>query len=257
MNNTAKPNLIKNEIGKFNSVINMERTHLETPLGSVSFLERTGDFPIIFLHGLGGSGNNWLKLAAYIPERYRLVMPDLAGHGRSRQDLAEYSVREQVDFLRSFIEVLGLRKYALVGNSYGGWVAMKYSATVAKPDALVLLDSAGINPTVGESSEEDVSRFVDRVMNMNPRNERENITRFVRKNATGEEKLTSEELSRLPSKTLIIWGARDRLIPLEYAKKLHSSIHGSILKILEDGGHTPHTTNAKEVSKAIVEFLDQ
>ncbi len=235
----------------------MERSYLETSSGSVSYLERTGGFPLIFLHGLGGSGNNWLKLAAYIPDKYRLLMPDLAGHGHSRIQLLDYSVKEQVNFLKSFVNGLGLRKYALIGNSYGGWVAMKYSATLEKPDALILLDSAGINPTVGESSEEGISHFVDRVMNMNPRNNRENIVRFVRQNATGEEKLTPEELSKLPLRTLIIWGAKDRLIPPEYARKLNDSIHGSVLRILDGGGHTPHTTNAQEVSSAIVEFLEQ
>ncbi len=233
----------------------MERSYLETPLGSVSYLERPGQYPLIFLHGLGGSGNNWMKLARHIPETYRLIMPDLAGHGKSRIELTEYSVNEQVNMLKSFTQSLSLARFSLIGNSYGGWVAMKYSATVANPENLILIDSAGINPTVGESSEEGISRFVDRVMNMNPRNKRENIVKFVRKNATGLEKLTPEELANLRSRTLIIWGAKDRLIPVEYAERLNAYIPGSELKILEEGGHKPHTTHAEDVAAEIVKFI--
>lgn len=234
----------------------MERLYLETSAGTVSYLERKGTTPVIFLHGLGGAGNNWLKLAQHIPGKYRLLMPDLAGHGKSRKNLVEYSVHEQVEFLKAFIDALGLEDYSLVGNSYGGWVAMKYSSSIATPSSLILVDSAGINPTVGESSEEGISMFVDRVMKMNPKNSRETIFSFVRKNAIGDEKLTAEELSKLPGSTLIIWGRKDRLIPVDYAEELHKAIPGSILKIIEDGGHTPHSTNAKEVAEAIVGFLE-
>lgn len=234
----------------------MERLYLETSKGRISYLERKGDQPIVFLHGLGGAGNNWLKLSKFLPDKYRLLMPDLAGHGKSHRDMQEYCVREETAFLRSFVESLELRDYTLVGNSYGGWVAMKYSASIEQPRALILVDSAGINPTVGESTEEDIERFVDRVMRMNPKNDRDIVRRFVSRNAEGDEKISYEELSRLPTKTLIIWGKKDRLIPLEYANRLHNSIRGSSLNVIEDGGHIPHSTNPGEVADALLNFLE-
>ncbi len=235
----------------------MERLYLETSKGGISYLERKGTHPVVFLHGLGGAGNNWLKLSKFLPDKYRLLMPDLAGHGKSIRDMQEYCVREETEFLESFIESLELKDYTLVGNSYGGWVAMKYSATIEQPQSLILVDSAGINPTVGESTQEDVERFVDRVMRMNPKNDRDTVRRFVSRNAKGDEKITDEELSRLPANTLIIWGRKDRLIPLEYAEKLHSSISGSSLKVIEEGGHIPHSTNPEEVAEAILNFLER
>ncbi len=233
----------------------MERLYLETPNGNISYLERKGTRPIVFLHGLGGSGNNWLKLAKLLPDSFRLLMPDLAGHGKTLWEMTDYCVREETEFLKSFIDALGLKDYTLVGNSYGGWVAMKYSAVVQKPHGLILVDSAGINPTVGESTQEDIERFVERVMRMNPKNDRETVRRFVLRNARGDEKMSAQELSALPANSLIIWGSKDRLIPLEYADKLHGLIQGSVLKVIEDGGHTPHSTNPEEVAGAMLDFL--
>lgn len=233
----------------------MERLYLETSSGTVSYLERKGEKPLVFLHGLGGSGNNWLKLAKFIPDKYRLLMPDLKGHGKSTREMDSYSISEQIVFLKDFIELLGLEDYTLIGNSYGGWIAMKYSAKIEKPENLVLIDSAGINPTVGETSEDGVERFVDRVMRMNPRNQRGLIEKLARKNAEGDEKLTAEELISLPSRTLIVWGKKDRLIPLQYGEELNREIKGSTLCILDEGGHIPHSTDSEEVARELIAFL--
>ena len=234
----------------------MERSYLPTPLGEISYIERKGGFPIIFLHGLGGSGNNWLKLAQYLPEDYRLLMPDLGGHGKTGVQMKDFSIAEQVELLKAFIEAKGIRDFALVGNSYGGWVSMRYCLAGGNPSFLVLVDSAGINPTVGEASKEGAERFVSRVMEMNPKNDPEIIGKFVRTNSTGREKLTEDELHSIKAKTLIIWGRSDRLIPVEYARKLHVSIGGSGIHILDDAGHIPHSTHPKEVADLLISFIE-
>lgn len=234
----------------------MERLYLPTSRGEISYLERDGEFPVIFLHGLGGSGNNWLKLAQYLPEKYRILMPDLGGHGRTTAKMIQYSIAEQVDLLREFLEGKGISRYAMVGNSYGGWVSMRFSSSVEKPAFLVLLDSAGINPTVGESSSDAIDRFVERVVSMNPKNDPDVVRRFVIENASGKEKVSSDELSGMPENTMIVWGSGDRLIPLKYAETLHSGIAGSRLEILEGAGHTPHSTHPEEVARLLKDFVN-
>lgn len=235
----------------------MERSYLPLSSGGISYLERKGQYPVIFLHGLGGTGNNWLKLAAHLPENTRMIMPDLCGHGRTDIPLFEFSIKEQVGALFEFIAALGIEKYSLVGNSYGGWVSMKFCISGGNPDRLILVDSAGINPTVGEDLPENEENFVQRVMAMNPRNNIDFIRKFVKENATGKEKVTMEELKSIRADTLIIWGRKDRLIPLKYADELNRNIPGSRLEILETAGHTPHATNADEVGSLISSFLDQ
>lgn len=222
----------------------------------MSYLERSGDYPVIFLHGLGGSGNNWMKLATLLPDNIRMIMPDLCGHGKTSIPLSGFTIAEQVEALSEFVDRLGITRFAIVGNSYGGWVAMRFCASGGTPEYLFLLDSAGINPTVGEDLPENEEKFVERVMKMNPRNNIGFIRNFVKANASGREKVTTGELKGISARTLIIWGRRDRLIPVKYAEELHSRIHGSRLVVLEDAGHTPHATNPQEVTDLMVSFLD-
>ena len=171
--------------------------------------------------------------------------------------MQEFSIAEQVQALKEFIMKLGLERFSLVGNSYGGWVSMRFCVSGGNPENLILLDSAGINPTVGEEPPENEERFVQRVMAMNPRNNVEFIRKFVRVNATGREKVTTAELNSIRARTLIIWGSRDRLIPVKYAEELHRNIQGSRLEILENAGHTPHSTNPDEVGRLLTLFLSQ
>ena len=234
----------------------MERSYLSLSSGGISYLERKGQYPVIFLHGLGGNGNNWLKLAGYLPENTWMIMPDLCGHGRTDIPITDFSIREQVEALFEFIAALGLEKYSLAGNSYGGWIAMRFCISGGNPDRLILVDSAGINPTVGENSTENEENFVQRVMAMNPRNNAGFIRKFVKANATGKEKVTIEELMSIRAKTLILWGRKDRLIPLKYAEELNRFIPGSRLEILETAGHTPNATNPDEVGSLIASFLN-
>lgn len=233
----------------------MERSYLPLSRGKISYLERKGKHPVIFLHGLGGSGNNWLKLAGHLPHDIGMIMPDLCGHGRTEIPLAEFSIAEQVQALEEFIAELGLERFSMVGNSYGGWVSMRFCINGGNPENLILVDSAGINPTVGEDSPENEERFVQRVMAMNPRNNVESIRKFVKANATGKEKVTKDELNSISSRTLIIWGRKDRLIPVRYAEELHRNIRESTLEILESAGHTPHATNPEDVGKLLSSFI--
>lgn len=234
----------------------MERSYLPLSKGRISYLERKGQYPVIFLHGLGGSSNNWLKLASQLPAHFRMIMPDLCGHGKTEMPLVDFSISEQVQALAEFVSGLGLERFSIAGNSYGGWVSMRFCISRGKPDNLVLLDSAGINPTVGEDSPENEERFVQRVMAMNPRNNVEFIRKFVKANATGKEKITIGELEAIRTRALIIWGRKDRLIPVKYAEELHRNIQGSTLEILETAGHTPHATNPEEVGKLLATFIN-
>lgn len=233
----------------------MERNTLRVSNGTVSYLHRSGNIPVIFLHGLGGSGNNWIKLSQYLPDQVELFMPDLAGHGRTKIDGYDYSVSMQVSMLSEFIAAFGIMEPTLVGNSYGGWVSLAYALQSRHGGRLVLEDSAGINTTVGEGPEEEITRFVDRVMAMNPLNDRATIEEIVRHNASGREKLTSDMLHVISWKTLIIWGKEDKIIDPGYAEILHNNIQGSMLRLIDGAGHIPHFTHPEIVSRIITDFL--
>ncbi len=96
--------------------------------------------PVLLLHAGGLDGRMWEGLAQRVEDRFRLVIPDLPGHGRTPVPPERYAVAEEVVAL---LDELGIERAAVVGNSYGGRVALQL-ATLA-PDrvaALVLLAAA-------------------------------------------------------------------------------------------------------------------
>ncbi|MEM0157307.1 MAG: alpha/beta hydrolase [Thermoplasmataceae archaeon] len=235
----------------------MQRSEIHTDLGRISYLHRDGTTPIIFLHGLGGSGNNWIKLEQYLDGRFDLYMPDLAGQGRTRIVNYDHTVEMQCRVIRSFADSIGIRRPALVGNSYGGWVALRLVLSGMPVSRLFLVDSAGINRTGGEGTPESREAFVDRIMHMNPGNSRECIRKMILNNATGREKITTAELESISVPTAIIWGSEDSIIPLEYANQFHSLIGGSDLEIIHGAGHTPQTSNPAELAGIISRLMQE
>lgn len=233
----------------------MERLYAETRHGKISYLHRPGKYPVIFLHGLGGAGNNWIRLNQYLNSDYELFFIDQLGHGRSDRPKIDYHVRTQCEVLLDFINGLKISRFALVGNSYGGWVSLRFALDYMKPDFLVLEDSAGINPTVADKSVEEMETFIDRVMKMGGMNDREILRQIMVNNMDPAEKIKLGELSKLDARTLIIWGRKDRMIGIGYGHKLHDSIKGSKFIVIEEGGHIPHSTNTNEIAKALNEFI--
>ena len=103
----------------------------------------TGSPVCIMLHGLGDSSWVWNKAADSLHARFRVLAPDLPGHGDSswRQD-GSYAVEEVANDLLQFAERLDARRAVLVGHSWGGQLAIELAASSAmEPSALVLVDS--------------------------------------------------------------------------------------------------------------------
>jgi pimeloyl-ACP methyl ester carboxylesterase len=111
--------------------------------------------PLVLVHGLGGMASNWRLVAPALARDWRVIVPDLPGHGGSAR-LAE---AESVDpFARAVLAVVEVEDAApapWVGHSLGGLVGLR--AAVLRPDAvtgLVLAAAAGISSAtrVGEAT---------------------------------------------------------------------------------------------------------
>jgi pimeloyl-ACP methyl ester carboxylesterase len=83
--------------------------------------------PVIILHGLFGSGDNWLTLAREMAEEYRIYLPDLRNHGRSPWS-EEFTYDAMSDDLREFIEANKIEQPVIIGHSMGGKAAMRFAA---------------------------------------------------------------------------------------------------------------------------------
>src|SRR5689334_17676746 len=78
--------------------------------------------PVLVLHGLGAHACSWDQVAAALADRYRIIVPDLRGHGRTSW-AADYTWQLFLEDTLSVLTTLGLSQVALCGHSLGGRVA--------------------------------------------------------------------------------------------------------------------------------------
>jgi pimeloyl-ACP methyl ester carboxylesterase len=105
---------------------------------------------VLLLHGMAGSSQTWRSVILPLSRKYRVVAPDLLGHGNSAKPRSDYSLGAFAVFLRDLLDELGVAQATIVGHSLGGGVAMQF--VYQHPDycqRLILIGSGGLGPDVG------------------------------------------------------------------------------------------------------------
>jgi esterase len=98
--------------------------------------------PLIFLHGLLGSSDNWQLMAKEFGSLFHTFTPDARNHGRSPHS-DEFSYRIMAEDVRNFMDIYKLPSANLLGHSMGGKTAMKFALTYPdRVDKLVIVDIA-------------------------------------------------------------------------------------------------------------------
>jgi pimeloyl-ACP methyl ester carboxylesterase len=105
---------------------------------------------ILLIHGMAGSSQTWRAIMPTLSKKYRVVAPDLLGHGQSSKPRSDYSLGAFAVGLRDLLDELGIASATIVGHSLGGGVAMQF--LYQHPDycrRLVLISSGGLGQDVG------------------------------------------------------------------------------------------------------------
>ncbi len=128
-----------------------ELKYLELHGDRVAFRDvGTGPETLVLIHGMAGSSEAWREVIPQLSRRYRVVAPDLLGHGKSDKPRGDYSLGAFAAWLRDLLDELGVTQATIVGHSLGGGVAMQF--VYQHPDycqRLVLISSGGLGPDVG------------------------------------------------------------------------------------------------------------
>jgi pimeloyl-ACP methyl ester carboxylesterase len=233
----------------------------------IHYLEAGSGPVVILLHGLGGSSSNWAPTIGPLAQKYRVIVPDQIGFGKSDKPMLNYRVATLVDFLDGFYKQVGVQKASLVGNSLGGFTAAAFAiAHPEKVDKLVLVDAAGfavtgdvdpkvlngLNPSTRQfASDAAVDLFLASRVTAG---DGYTVQRFIDSIAHGEDMLDGK-LGAIKHPTLIIWGREDGLTQLAMGQRFNKEIAGSQLLIIDKCGHVPQLEKPMEFNAGLLKFL--
>jgi abhydrolase domain-containing protein 6 len=251
------------------------------------YLEGGKGETILFVHGFGMEKDGWGLFPKAFSRSYHLILPDLPGFGEnSRLESADYGVPSQVKRLNRFSESLGLKRFHLAGSSMGGYIAGFYASEYPqKVKSLALFNPAGVNSPIqrdlwrryaetGEiallySTEEGFENILRLLFHHVPPVPGAFKTYFAELGASnyafygkvlrdlehgGKDQL-EERLSQVEARTLVVWGANDRILHVSGADRFRKGLKDVKVVILDQCGHAPFFEKRKETTKAYLDFL--
>jgi len=263
---------------------------IQISLGKIVYLDNkkihtSYDEAIIMVHGLASNKDKWLKLSQQLKNKYRIILPDLPGHGDSVQELDfDYSINAQAEHLAEFIKALNLDKIHIIGNSLGGAVVTRFTYKYPKlVHSLILMNSygalktkshlyhmaqkLGYNPIIKVHSVEDYHRMMKIAMvkpSYIPNFIIEILVERMIERFKINEKIffasykNSNLISLLPhikQPVLLIWGEKDKILHLDDSRLFRQEIPNCKRIILKDVGHVPMIECPKLTAEYVDEFL--
>ncbi len=236
---------------------------------------------VLLLHGLGASAERWSRIMPIFAKHFHVVAPDIIGFGYSDKPEVSYTIPFFLDFVKDFTHAMGIENLTLIGASLGGQIAAEFAITNRNTiENLVLVTPAGMMkeptpvlnyyiaaamyPTFDNAKKAfkqmaGDSRAVDEVY------ARDFVNRMQLPNAKyafmssimGSKAAPnlSGRLGEIEAPTLIVWGEKDALIPVRYARKFQKEIKGSHMTIIKSSGHTPYFEKPDDFSAVVLEFL--
>ena len=222
----------------------------------------------VFLHGLRADVRSWKRLIPYLDDNWGIVLLDMLGHGESDAPHIDYTPDMQARIVSEVVSKLVSGSYVLVGNSYGGWIAAfgaAYGIYGDRISGIVLEDAAGLREEMDDMMKSiSYKEFYDMQMkklSMLNRDEVKGSMDYVVSSIIGTEKgkylLGRDELGRIKTRCLIVWGTNDSTIDKKYAGYFNSYIRESELVFIEEGGHVPHFLKPSEFANALKRFAGQ
>jgi pimeloyl-ACP methyl ester carboxylesterase len=217
--------------------------------------------PLVLIHGLLGSGRWWRHNVAALAIHFHLHLIDLVGFGASCRG-QRFVLSQAANQLAAWMRSVGIPRAALIGHSMGGLIAAELAAAhPALVERLVLVNAAttplgrsylrhacgllGLVPSLRPSF---LPVLASDVLRAGPRTMLQAITQLLAADMTAR-------LASIEVPTLLVWGARDTLIPLRVAEALTTQLRGVRLVLIPAAGHNPMWERPVAFNQAVLTFL--
>lgn len=249
---------------------------IEGPRGRLTYFAGTDGPPLVLIHGVGNQAGSWVKVAGDLSLSRKLILPDLAGHGESEPKDGPLGLADAVAGLAAVLDAEKTGADAvLVGNSMGGWVALRYALEHPERVArLVLVNSTGVAGTAEDfgkvsllpKSREEALALVQALgLGGGPAPAGFVLDDLVEKIAAGPTARMIAGLkpddyldARLPGLTVpvdVIWGNEDHLLLPSYRDKLLAALPRVRLHPLAGAGHVPQQQDPRAFVALLSEIL--
>lgn len=256
--------------------------------GCHSFIFRVGDVrlrcwrvgpedgePWVMLHGLGSLAASWVTLLRDLKPECRIVAPELSWLGGSQVPDGALAVRDGVEVAIALIErEFPRRPVTLVGNSLGGWVALRL--VLERPDLvsrLVLVGPGGyreqdwehIEKLIRISDLEGADRLIEAMFLRLPVSARilrrgfhasftsQAVTGAIDKMDEGDA-LVREDLECIQVPTALVWGEHDGIFKIDIAERMAAALPKGVLYKVDTAGHIVQWESPERLLDAVADF---
>jgi len=254
--------------------------------------------PVVFIHGLGSYIPAWNKNLLPLSKHFRCIAIDLPGYGKSSKSLHPGTMDYYAEVVIKLMDKLGINKFNICGHSMGGVIAFKLAIEFPERVDKLFLSAPGGAETYSEDEKLLVENFIstERMINNDDKQIRNNVmvnfhhfpldAQFmisdriaIRK--AGEFPLHAEiiarsasgvinsdvpfKLSGVKSKTMIIFGDNDKMIPNRFVhpeltpQKMIDTFKQNIqsvnIKIYPECGHFPQFEHPEIFNRDLIEFI--
>lgn len=247
--------------------------------------------PVVLIHGFLDSHKTWRRNVHALAQTHRVYAIDVLGFGSSERVRAPiYTLKQQSGFLREFFEFHNIAQAAVIGHSMGGALALQFAYDFpASVHKVVLIAPAtylynrfprnGLNRVPrrvsrgvlglyeimqGDHSNpvlfaygdpgritEDAKVIRNQMMRVQGQHDA-----LISMSRSGREADVPRELRRVTVPTLVIWGKRDRVVPVSDAAKHLRDLPNARLEIIDSAGHLPHEEEPEIVNNLVQAFLN-
>ena len=261
----------------------MEEKFLQIDGYKIRYLESgTSKNTLVLIHGLGASAERWNNVIPIFSDNFRVVVPDLIGFGYSDKPTVDYTLDFFSEFLEKFLIASDIKHPHIIGSSLGGQISAEYASSHSQEiEKLVLVSPSGMmkqsTPALdayimaalypNELSAKNAFELMDGSGNYV---EDHIVNGFIERMRLPNAKLAfmstvlglknsvliTSKLKSISTPTLLIWGTKDPVIPINYADDFVSAIQNCRFYRMGECGHTPYVQDPSTFSSKVLEFFN-
>ena len=242
--------------------------------------------PVVLIHGYTDNARDWVPLIPYLSKRFRLIVVDIRGHGRSDKPECCYT---RIDFaydIKLLLDALHIGRADVVGHSLGSMITQVLAEEWPQRVRKVVLVSSTAGPRVGSTPRKPAFDYAAEIRKLkepiepdspfmiawwdSPKPVNPDFIRRQRRDAANiplavwlavlDQGANSADLQRnlpkLKAPALLIWGSDDPIMEEEVRQTLREALPGAAVKVFEGLGHNPFWEDPEAVAQVVNKFLE-